>query len=118
MKLNQMGMIMKENIENLSLHYPYASIPYYVVMPNHIHLYLIINHENNESVNNGKVSLVAKAVGGLKSAVKRYAINNGIYFFWQPRFYEHIIRDYKDSEQIINYILTNESKWIDDKYHR
>jgi REP element-mobilizing transposase RayT len=35
-------------------------------------------------------------------------------FTWQSRFYEHIIRDDKDLNNIRDYIINNPMKWIED----
>jgi REP element-mobilizing transposase RayT len=36
-------------------------------------------------------------------------------FQWQPRFYEHIIRDEKDLQNVRDYIVNNPTKWFSDK---
>ena len=43
MKYMEIGMFAAEQIENVSVHYPYAEIPLYVVMPNHVHLIVFID---------------------------------------------------------------------------
>ncbi|WP_436414641.1 transposase [Petrimonas sp.] len=43
MKYSKMGLFAVKQIENSTLHYPYAEIPLYVVMPNHIHLIIFID---------------------------------------------------------------------------
>jgi putative transposase len=39
-------------------------------------------------------------------------------FKWQPRFYEHIIRNDKEYNNIQNYIIENPQKWENDKYYK
>ena len=39
------------------------------------------------------------------------------YFAWQPRFYDHIIRNEKSYYQIAQYIHGNPLKWQDDRYY-
>ena len=36
---------------------------------------------------------------------------------WQRSFYEHIIRDERDYNEIWNYIDTNPLRWAEDKYY-
>jgi REP element-mobilizing transposase RayT len=43
MHLNEIGRYADEQLRNVSSHYPYAEIPLWVVMPNHIHAIVIID---------------------------------------------------------------------------
>lgn len=43
MHLSVIGKYAEEQFRDVSLYYPYAEIPSYVVMPNHIHAIVIIN---------------------------------------------------------------------------
>jgi REP element-mobilizing transposase RayT len=36
-------------------------------------------------------------------------------FQWQPRFYDHIIRDERDLQNIRDYIVNNPIKWFSEK---
>jgi REP element-mobilizing transposase RayT len=65
--------------------------------------------------NQGKNSL-SSIVGGYKSAVSKHANRMGFEFSWQPRFYDHIIRDENSYETIANYIFTNPLNWDRDKF--
>lgn len=46
---------------------------------------------------------IASIIRGFKIGVKKYAVNNNIPFKWQPRFYDHIIRDENDLKRIRKY---------------
>ena len=51
-----------------------------------------------------------------KAAVTRWCNNNGYKFFkWHRNYYEHIIRNETDLNQIREYIITNPLKWELDK---
>ena len=65
--------------------------------------------------NQGKNSISAM-VGGYKSAVTKHANQLGLEFAWQPRFYDHIIRDEKSFENISNYIINNPLNWVGDRF--
>jgi REP element-mobilizing transposase RayT len=54
-------------------------------------------------------------IRSFKSSVKRYANNNQIEFAWQPRFYDHIIRDEKSLNNIRAYIENNPIGWNQDE---
>ena len=45
-----------------------------------------------------------------------YARKNNIEFDWQPRYYDHIIKNYKSWERIQQYILQNPNNWLNDEY--
>jgi putative transposase len=66
--------------------------------------------------NQGKNTL-SSIVGSFKSAVSKHAHCLGFHCEWQPRFYEHIITNDSDYQRIKDYIASNPSKWIDDKFH-
>ena len=46
-RLSEYGKIVDSAIRNISLHYPAITIDSYTVMPNHIHLLLQINTDEN-----------------------------------------------------------------------
>lgn len=60
---------------------------------------------------------LASVVRGIKSAVTRFANENNIKFAWQPRFYEHIIRNQTEMNNIANYIEQNPYRWETDEYN-
>ena len=67
--------------------------------------------------NQGKNSISAM-VGSFKSAVTKYANKNNIPFKWQSRFYDHVIRDEKELNNIREYIISNPEQWKKDKYYQ
>ena len=46
MCMNEFGQIAHENLQQLTNHYPYASIDVFQIMPNHIHLIVCIDEPN------------------------------------------------------------------------
>jgi putative transposase len=60
--------------------------------------------------------LLSTAMGGMKSALTKYANANKIKFEWQTRFHDHIIRDWEEWERIANYIENNPATWKEDKF--
>ena len=47
MHLSEIGKYADEQFRDVSLYYPYAEIPSYVLMPNHIHAIVIINERHD-----------------------------------------------------------------------
>jgi REP-associated tyrosine transposase len=61
---------------------------------------------------------LASIVRGFKSAVTTQAKKQGNDIFgWQPRFYDHIIRNTESFERIQNYIIHNAFNWENDKFY-
>ena len=48
--LNEFGKSVKYILENIPVLYPYLELDYYVIMPDHIHIIIIIDPSENVSV--------------------------------------------------------------------
>ena len=105
MKLTTIGEIPNKNIETLEKTYKTIKIDKYVLMPNHIHMILIIDKETNLSVSN----IIKK--------YKEWVTKQIGESIWQKSYYDHIIRNEKDYYRIWKYIDENELKWSLDKYY-
>ena len=87
----------------------------YVIMPNHIHLMLIVN-ENGRS--GAPAPTPANAlIPRYVSTLKRFVNKECKCDIWQRSYYDHIIRDKKDYDEKLNYILSNPYKWAEDEYY-
>jgi len=142
MQLSEIGKNATKNLQNINNHYPYAEIPLFVVMPNHIHTIVFIDGnvahcrdvarnvstemktKPNENKNEKMVeiakhqSLLCVVMRGLKSAVTKFANENGIDFAWQTRFFDRIIRDQEEMNRIGVYIEDNIAAWANDCYNK
>lgn len=67
--------------------------------------------------NQGK-NTISSIIGSYKSAISKHAHRLGLDISWQPRFYDHIIRDSESFHRISNYIINNPSNWQRDKFFR
>ena len=165
MCLTEIGRCADEQFRNVSSHYPYAKIPLWVVMPNHVHAIVMIDSlrsnrrdvarnvctngaeirdldvarnictngaeirdldvARNVSTDSGKNEIMAQqspkcgtlavVIRGMKSAVTKYANENGISFAWQTRFHDRIIRDCDEMNGIAQYIENNVAQWESDE---
>lgn len=98
-------------INNIALIYPALLVERYVIMPNHIHLILrICSDEYGRPMVAPTMSRVVKQ---LKGSVSKQ-IGKSI---WQKSFHDHIIRNPKDYEEHINYILLNPARWYYDELY-
>jgi REP element-mobilizing transposase RayT len=120
MVLNKSGEIVKAVIEDFNKRYPEARIDKYVIMPNHIHLIILV--ENGSAIREEplrKRSLTSVIVGAIKmTASKKMRISNDtINQIWQRGYHDHIIRNEDEYLRIWNYIDTNPAKWYEDRYY-
>ncbi|MBR5873491.1 MAG: transposase [Oscillospiraceae bacterium] len=115
-QLTKTGQIVDDYIKNINLKYSCVTVSEYVIMPNHIHLLLLI--DNNGTGNPSPT--VGNIIGWFKynttkSVNEKYKTAGNK--LWQRSYYDHIIRDEKDYMEKLNYILSNPLKWIDDEYY-
>ena len=100
--------------------YDNVSLTISVVMPNHFHSIIIIERDGTE---------VVPSVSKIVQEFKRYTtceyiklVKNGILKpfdkrIWQRSFYDHIIRNENDFNEIWTYIQNNPLKWQEDCYY-
>ena len=136
MNMTEIGEYVQQCIKNIPQHNTYANVPAFVVMPNHVHLIVIIDDENADSICRDvpwRVSTFGKTepmqtianqqgrlstmIGGFKQSVTRYANVNSISFAWQTRFHDRIIRDHDEMNRIAEYIENNVARWESDEFH-
>jgi REP element-mobilizing transposase RayT len=118
MQLSATGKFANENLQDISHHYPYAEIPLWVVMPNHIKdgarnkdgARPVSINEKMQFIDSYKAWL-SVVIGGFKSAVTKFANENGVEFVWQTRFHDRIIRNQEEMNRIADYIENNPARW-------
>ena len=49
--LTEVGRYVEENLQQITSHYPYAEIPVFVIMPNHLHFIIIIDSADDSNGN-------------------------------------------------------------------
>jgi REP-associated tyrosine transposase len=116
LKLTDQGEIIKENITNLQQKYSTIQIDNYVIMPNHIHMILIITYDNGRE-NPSPTTTVGQIMGYFKYQTTKQIngiIKREIKKVWQRSYHDHIIRNEKDYQRIWQY---NPQKWELDRYY-
>ena len=104
-QLNEIGKLVYGNIENLEKIYDTIKIDKFIVMPNHIHMIIIIDKETDLTISR----IIKQYKEWITKTLKKS--------IWQKSYYDHIIRNEKDYYRIWEYIDENELKWSLDKYY-
>ena len=125
MQLSPIGKILAEEWQKTAQVRPYVSLDEWIVMPNHIYGIIVIHNDDNVETARRAVStegpgLKAKSLGAIINQIKsvctkRIRAAGFMDFGWQPRYYDHIIRDNEDLDRIREYIVGNPYKWDEDE---
>ncbi len=108
--LSPYGMIVDTAIQNIHTHYPTVQVDKYVVMPNHIHLLLrITGSENGRPMVAPTVSTVIQQFKGIVTKQLGFPV-------WQKLFFDHIIRNQSDYQEVWKYIDNNPLDWESDRF--
>ena len=111
------GKIADKYIKQLDSFYNDIFVEAYVIMPNHIHLMLIVNHEDNGPSRTPVPTIQNSTVSRFISTFKRFCNKDCGENIWQYRSYDHIIRNSQDHKEHLNYIYENPLRWSDDKLY-
>lgn len=108
--LTRAGTVIRELIENIPHVYPDVNVDCYAIMPDHVHLILVLGCGDGPPRAAAPTSL-SKVVNSLKSlATKHYGQS-----LWQDEYYDHVIRNDTDLDETRKYIRNNPHKWTFDK---
>jgi len=111
-ELTETGKIVTQYIKNIPNHYDNIKIDKYVVMPNHIHMIIVITDGTPGCASPTK-SMLAKITNAFKSLTTRKFGKS----IWQRGYHDHIIRSENEYLRIWQYIDENPAKWAEDKYY-
>ena len=103
------GVIVDRFIRQMDDFYDQLSVDKYLIMPDHIH-FLITIHKSSGHPGRGvptRTSMIARFIGTFKRFSNREYGEN----IWQGRFYDHVIRNQQDYNEIWEYIENNPRKW-------
>lgn len=109
--LSKTGKVVEQCIWEIPAHYPHISVEKYAVMPNHIHLLLLIQREPD-----GR-PMVAPTVSTVMQQFKGIVSKQLSRSIWQKSFHDHIVRTEHGYAQIWQYIDTNPQLWHKDCFY-
>ena len=108
--LSNYGTVVKEQLLNLEKRYSCIKVDKFVIMPNHIHVILMLQKTGGASPS----PTISDIVCSFKSLATRSC---GLRPLWQRSFHDHVIRGEQDYLKIWNYIDTNPQKWCEDCFY-
>ena len=110
-QLTAWGKIADAAINNIPSLYPAISVDHYVVMPNHIHLLLQINTDDD-----GR-AMLAPTISTIVQQLKGIITKQIGFPIWQKLFHDHIVRGAQDYRKIWEYIENNPILWEEDCFY-
>ncbi len=108
--LSDIGKIIDLEINKINSIYANVEINKYVIMPNHIHMIIILCAISGRAKLAPTISRIVQQFKGSISKLVGFSL-------WQKSFYDRIIRNDHEYQEIWNYIETNPLKWEEDEYY-
>lgn len=109
-KLNRNGQIAEQMLRKIPEIYPQVRVDKYVVMPNHVHLILVLGSEQQTSITHIIGQYKVSVTKEIRKLCPRFHV-------WHRSFHDHIIRNQKSYEKIWEYIENNPLKWEEDCFY-
>ena len=110
--LSDTGIIAEGLIHRINEIYPQVSGDKYVIMPNHIHMIIVLS-----SVGNGGRPVDAPTISHVIQQYKGAVTKEARKPVWQKFFYDHIIRSEREYNEVWRYIDGPPLKWQEDRYY-
>ena len=104
-QLSALGAVVDAAIRQIPHRYRGVELDQYVIMPNHIHLFLRMTTESSTSL------------GRILQQMKGYVTKQWGQAVWQEKYYDHVVRDESDFLIKYHYICNNPAKWLEDEYY-
>ena len=104
--LTSIGEIVEKHLIGLEKRYS-VEIINYVIMPNHIHFIILVSNRGLH---------LSNIICAFKSLISRECNNIfGISPLFQRSYYDHVIRNQQDYNEVWEYIENNPTKWVINK---
>ena len=129
-QLTDIGKIIEAEIHLMQMIRKNVVVPKYIIMPNHIHMIVLIGEGRRLSTENGRLSTengrLSTENGRLSTAPtlseivrlwKREISKQIGYSIWQKSFHDRIIRSEAEYQKIWQYIDENPALWAEDCYY-
>jgi len=113
-ELTKYGDVAEKAIREISVCYQGIFVDKYVIMPNHIHMILVLQSKHESG---GRLIIAPTKVSAIVQQYKRSVTKLIGFSMWQKSYHDHIIRDEDEYQRIWQYINENPEKWTEDKYY-
>jgi REP element-mobilizing transposase RayT len=115
MHLNPAGLVVDKIWHELPNQFMSISIDVFVLMPNHLHGLINIDHKSDKSLH--QIIQYFKAISTSQYSFGVKQLNWEPYpgKLWQRNYYEHIVRNENSLNEIRRYIQYNPQEWSIDK---
>jgi len=113
--LTPLGQIVENHINMMSEKYPNTKIDAYIIMPDHVHMVLVINHGRANPA-----PTIGNIMGWFKYATTKqiaHCWNTFDNHFWQRSYHDHVIRNDNEYYAICQYIDENPMRWLQKHSH-
>ena len=111
--LSEIGSIVDKEIHEIEGIYSNVMIDKYVVMPNHIHMIIILKTKQEEGGRPKAAPTIPQILNKFKGSISKQIGRST----WQKSYYDHVIRDEADYLAVWQYVDNNPAKWLDDEYY-
>jgi len=112
--LTEIGIEVEKTIKYINDNTHGISVDKYVIMPNHIHMILVIKAGEYK---NPSLSSIIRQLKTYTNKVYNNFDKSSSLILWQRSFYDRVIRDERDYQKTWQYIETNPLKWELDEYY-
>ena len=109
--LSEIGNIIDREIQSIPNIYADVKIDKHVIMPNHIHMIIVLSATSGRTQFAPTISRIIKQFKG--SITKQIVFN-----IWHYLFHDHIIRNDEEYQKIWQYIEDNPITWKEDCYYK
>jgi REP element-mobilizing transposase RayT len=123
LNMNNAGKMIFDKFSDIPEFYPHVYIDKFIVMPNHLHAIMQIQHKGTAQGPFPTMALSDFIQRFKTLTTKLYidGVKNGDYpsfdkKVWQKSYHDHIIRNQQEYLKIWEYIDKNPLKWQDDEY--
>lgn len=111
-QLTEYGKIVEDELKMIPSIYPdIVFIPKFVIMPNHIHLIIVLNTYSEDGP-----PKAAPTVGSIINKFKGSVTKKAGFRVWQKSFYDRVIRNECEYRAYWQYIENNPTNWENDEY--
>ena len=116
-ELSDLGKIVDNQIAQINKTYKDAYIDIYVIMPDHVHMIIILNGDIENGTSRTPSPTITmhrqnETIPQIISTFKRFTNKQIGENIWQRSYNDHIIRNRDDYEEVKKYIYQNPIKWF------